>query len=146
MQLDSVTIPADLGPNGDFYFIRMESTRAKDPETGFPLQAFSAKFSLTGMTGKLSARAQAMIDGKAGASGPAIVSGTSTNSASAKATGLGSNANSGSTNKLAAASSNNGTTVEADKEGAAVKTVMGAGIVASAVLAGVVALVAGVAL
>lgn len=59
--IPAVTIPAKQGPDGDFYFLRFQSVKGVDNTTGYPLQAFSAKFSLTGMTGKLSATQSAAV-------------------------------------------------------------------------------------
>ena len=46
----SKVIPKTLGPSAALYFIRIESLSAKD-SAGNPLEAFSARFTLTGMTG-----------------------------------------------------------------------------------------------
>ncbi|KAL0570645.1 hypothetical protein V5O48_011312 [Marasmius crinis-equi] len=59
------TPDASIGPNGNDYFIRVESLSLKDPKNPqFPALAFSAKFKLSGMTGKFSAEIQAQIDGQ----------------------------------------------------------------------------------
>jgi len=51
-----------IGPNSDQYFIRFESLSLKDPTTPTaPALAFSAKFSMTGMTGTFSPAIQAQI-------------------------------------------------------------------------------------
>ncbi|KAH8915142.1 hypothetical protein BT69DRAFT_1356956 [Atractiella rhizophila] len=53
-------IPKTLGPDSDQYFIRVTSVSAKDAD-GNALNAFSAKFSLEGMTGKFSPQVEAQI-------------------------------------------------------------------------------------
>jgi len=53
-----------IGPNGAFYFIRFESVSLKDSAAPqFPALAFSAKFTLQGMTGTFPPDVQAQIDG-----------------------------------------------------------------------------------
>jgi len=59
------TPDATVGESGDFYFIRFESLGLKDAtQPQFPALAFSAKFTLTGMTGTFNASVQAEIDGQ----------------------------------------------------------------------------------
>jgi len=61
------TVDATIGPDGDEYFIRMESLQTKDPNdpTGLlPLLAFSHTFTLSGMTGVFNASVQSQIDGQ----------------------------------------------------------------------------------
>ncbi|EGO01315.1 hypothetical protein SERLA73DRAFT_87877 [Serpula lacrymans var. lacrymans S7.3] len=54
-----------IGPNADEYFIRFESLNLKDTtQPQYPALAFSAKFSLSGMTGQFSKAVQAEIDGQ----------------------------------------------------------------------------------
>jgi hypothetical protein len=57
------TPDATIGPNGNEYFIRIQSVSGQD-STGTPLQAFSAKFSLDTMTGTFNASVQAEISGQ----------------------------------------------------------------------------------
>lgn len=61
----SVTFTPDptIGPNGNEYFIRIQSVSGKD-STGAPLQAFSAKFSLDNMSGTFNSSVQAEISGQ----------------------------------------------------------------------------------
>jgi hypothetical protein len=55
---------ATIGPNSKEYFIRFESIAFKDPkQPQFPALAFSAKFELTGMSGRFSPEVQQQIDG-----------------------------------------------------------------------------------
>jgi len=67
----SWTPDPSVGPNYDSYFIRITSVDLKDPnQTQFNAEAFSAKFSLSGMTGTFNSTIQAVISGAA-ASGAA---------------------------------------------------------------------------
>jgi len=62
----SITFTPDptIGPNGAFYFIRYESVAGKDPTNPLiPALAFSAKFTLTGMTGTFSPAVSSQIAG-----------------------------------------------------------------------------------
>ncbi|EMD37069.1 hypothetical protein CERSUDRAFT_114965 [Gelatoporia subvermispora B] len=56
-----------MGSNGDMYFIRFQSLSATDSTTGYPLEAFSSKFTLTGMTGQFNATEEAEINASSGA-------------------------------------------------------------------------------
>ncbi|KAF9224943.1 hypothetical protein BS17DRAFT_779332 [Gyrodon lividus] len=54
-----------IGPDSDEYFIRITSLTLMDPtQPQYPAEAFSAKFTLTGMTGSFNASIQAQIDGQ----------------------------------------------------------------------------------
>ncbi|KAF8497448.1 hypothetical protein F5888DRAFT_1698042 [Russula emetica] len=58
-----------VGPNYGSYFIRFTSVSLKDPnQTQFNAEAFSAKFSLSGMTGTFNSTIQAEISGSTGPS------------------------------------------------------------------------------
>ncbi|THG99479.1 hypothetical protein EW026_g2865 [Hermanssonia centrifuga] len=60
----SFTPDPSIGPNGNAYFIRFESLSLKDATNPqFPAEAFSAKFTLTGMTGTFNQTVQAEVDG-----------------------------------------------------------------------------------
>ncbi|KAA1471922.1 hypothetical protein DENSPDRAFT_880874 [Dentipellis sp. KUC8613] len=62
------TPSASVGPNGASYFIRFTSANLKDPNTPtFPAEAFSAIFTLSGMSGQFNATVQAQIAGSAAA-------------------------------------------------------------------------------
>ncbi|KAH9015605.1 hypothetical protein EDB85DRAFT_1811110, partial [Lactarius pseudohatsudake] len=79
------TPDATVGPNFNNYFIRFTSNDLPDPtQSQFKAEAFSAKFTLTGMTGTFNASVQAQISGTtaAGTSTP-LSSGSSTSSPSA---------------------------------------------------------------
>jgi len=59
------TPDATIGPNSSEYFIRVESLSLKDPsQPQYPALAFSAKFTLTGMTGTFSADVEKQIKGQ----------------------------------------------------------------------------------
>jgi len=73
-----------IGPNGDEYFVRFESLSLKDAaQPQFPALAFSAKYTMTGMTGTFSAAIQQQIDGQS----TAPLSGPTSAPASASSTG-----------------------------------------------------------
>lgn len=71
------TPTAGIGPNSNEYFIRMDSLSLKDANnTKNPAQAFSAKFTLTDMSGSFNSTLQAEINGQSTApiGGSAMVS------------------------------------------------------------------------
>jgi len=84
------TPDASVGPNSGAYFIRFQSNNASNPtQAQYPAQAFSAKFTLTGMTGTFNASVQAQISGaasSAGASSTPAASGASASHASTAGT------------------------------------------------------------
>jgi len=58
------TVDPTIGPNGNFYFVRFTSAAYMDPTTpGFNAEAFSAKFTLSGMSGTFNSSVQAQISG-----------------------------------------------------------------------------------
>jgi len=81
----SVTFTPDptIGPNAEQYFIRIESVSLMSGQ--YPAMAFSAKFSLAGMTGTFTPAVQSQIDGQSTApiAGPTS-SGAATSAASTK--------------------------------------------------------------
>ncbi|KAG8950119.1 hypothetical protein FRC04_007974 [Tulasnella sp. 424] len=93
---------ATVGPNGSMYFVKYTSLNYKDPATPtVPFTAYSAKFTLNGMTGTFNATVQAQIDGVASSaaavSTPAAAAGTTTTpAAAAKTTAVASAAKSAS--------------------------------------------------
>ncbi|KAH7883062.1 hypothetical protein F5I97DRAFT_1901614 [Phlebopus sp. FC_14] len=61
----SFTPEGSIGPNSNQYFIRFESINLKDSaQPQYPEMAFSAKFTMTGMTGNFNSSVQAEIDGQ----------------------------------------------------------------------------------
>ncbi|KAH9474772.1 hypothetical protein JR316_0013237 [Psilocybe cubensis] len=84
------TPDASIGPNGSEYFIRFESLSLKDDkQPQFPALAFSAKFTLEGMTGVFNATVASQIAGQATAPlasvRPASTTASATSSATSKA-------------------------------------------------------------
>lgn len=68
-----------IGPDSNEYFVRFTSINLKDATNSqFPAEAFSAKFSMTGMTGTFNSTVQAEINGQS----TAPIGATSTSSAS----------------------------------------------------------------
>jgi len=79
----SFTPDPSVGENYDGYFIRFTSVSLKDPNMtsiNANVEAFSAKFTLTGMTGKFNATIQAEISGSANPSGAASTAAATTGS------------------------------------------------------------------
>ncbi|KAG2076244.1 hypothetical protein BDR04DRAFT_1090175 [Suillus decipiens] len=77
----SITFTPDgtIGPNSNEYFVRFTSLNLKDATNSqFPAEAFSAKFTLTGMTGTFNSTIQAEINGQS----TAPIGATATSSAS----------------------------------------------------------------
>ncbi|KAG8950121.1 hypothetical protein FRC04_007976 [Tulasnella sp. 424] len=82
---------ATVGPNSSMYFVKFTSLTYKDPANPtFPFTAYSAKFTLNGMTGTFNSTVQAQIDGVASSaaavSTPAAAAGTTTTPAAAAKT------------------------------------------------------------
>lgn len=89
-KVNSVTglIPTSTGPDGDWYFIRVTSAALKANATGaggitYPYEAFSAKFTLNGMSGQFNAsvssqNAAAASTGFGGSTAPAAAAASST--------------------------------------------------------------------
>jgi len=99
------TPDATVGPNGQ-YFIRFQSLNLKDSSNPqYPYQAFSAKFTLSGMTGTFPPAVQSLING---ASSPSSTSGSATPAAA-----------SGSTSHTSTASGASATTAKATGAAAA---------------------------
>ncbi|KAI0649825.1 hypothetical protein C8Q79DRAFT_923304 [Trametes meyenii] len=74
------------GENGAYYFIRIESLALKDKANPqFPAEAFSAKYTMTGMTGTFDATVKAQIGAAAGSSASSAPSGTTAAGSSAAA-------------------------------------------------------------
>ncbi|KAG2049726.1 hypothetical protein BDR06DRAFT_984305 [Suillus hirtellus] len=72
-----------IGPNSDEYFVRFTSINLKDATNSqFPAEAFSAKFTMTGMTGTFNSTVQAEINGQSTAPIGATATATGTSSAS----------------------------------------------------------------
>jgi len=98
----SKVVPKTLGPDATLYFIRIESLAATD-SAGNPLEAFSARFTLTGMSGEFTAvesSANADVSVASSTAAAAVTTKastkTSTKSASTRATSNAVNANAAS--------------------------------------------------
>lgn len=127
-----------IGPDSNEYFIRVESLNLKDAsQPQYPALAFSAKFSLTGMSGTFNSSLQAEIDGQSTA--PIGGSTSSSGSATPAAHAVTTTAAAATTASSAAAST---ATATSKSNGAGRHGVTGlAGLVgAAAVLAGVAVL------
>lgn len=78
-----------IGPNGNNYFIRIQSETLMDAtQTQYPQMTFSAQYTMTGMTGTFNATIQAQIDGQSTApiGGSTAASGSATASSGASTT------------------------------------------------------------
>jgi hypothetical protein len=121
-----------IGPNGNDYFIRIQSLANKD-STGTPLLAFSGKFTLQNMTGNFSAAVQSQIAGQSTAPlGPtssgasSAASSTSSGAASsASLTASGTSKTSSSTTSATAKPSNAATGLKAGWAGIVFGAVVG---------------------
>ncbi|KAG1814174.1 hypothetical protein EV424DRAFT_1414307 [Suillus variegatus] len=83
--ISSVNFTPDgtIGPDSNEYFVRFTSINLKDATNSqFPAEAFSAKFTMTGMTGTFNATVQAEINGQSTAPIGATATATGTSSAS----------------------------------------------------------------
>jgi len=110
------TPDATIGPNDDQYFIRFQSISLKDATNPqYPALAFSAKFTMSNMSGQFNASVQAQIDGQstapiggtAAATTPAATNAATTASKSTVASSSGSKTTS-KTSTASGASSTNG--------------------------------------
>ncbi|KAH9474775.1 hypothetical protein JR316_0013240 [Psilocybe cubensis] len=100
---------ATIGPNSSEYFIRVESLSLKDPsQPTIPALAFSARFTLTGMTGTFSAAVQSQIAGQSTAPLPSVTSTTTSTTTSATSTSSSSSRSSTGTASNASASPSTG--------------------------------------
>jgi len=85
------TVDPNSGANGDDYFIRAQSLTVMDPKNPtFPLEAFSSKFSMQGMTGTFNATVLAQISGTVTApiGGPTSAPAASSGASSAQPSGM----------------------------------------------------------
>ncbi|KAI0657598.1 hypothetical protein C8Q70DRAFT_1002719 [Cubamyces menziesii] len=90
------TPDASTGENGAYYFIRVESASFKDPNNPqYPAEAFSSKYTMTGMTGTFDATVKAQI-GETGSTGSTAATGSTGTSSSAAAGAAGAAATTGS--------------------------------------------------
>jgi len=111
-----------IGPNSADYFVRFQSLSLKDATNAqYPAQAFSAKFTMTGMTGTFNSTVQAEINGQSTAPIGATASSSATGAtSSAKATGVTSSAKAtGTTSSHASGSSSSAKSTSTSTTGAA---------------------------
>ncbi|KZO94676.1 hypothetical protein CALVIDRAFT_470172, partial [Calocera viscosa TUFC12733] len=81
------TVDPTIGPDSNAYFIRFTSAAYHDPSTPtYPYEQFSARFTMTGMTGQFNASVQAQIDGATGVNSIAGPAATSTPAAAHSST------------------------------------------------------------
>jgi len=107
----SWTPDATVGPNFDSYFIRITSVNLKDAnQTQFNAEAFSAKFTLSGMTGTFNSTIQAQISGAAssGAASTAAATSASTRPSGASASTASTTKPNAAASSAAGSSKNNG--------------------------------------
>ncbi|CDO70070.1 hypothetical protein BN946_scf184601.g23 [Trametes cinnabarina] len=126
------TPDASSGENGNYYFIRVESASLKDANNPqFPAEAFSSKYTMSGMTGTFDATVKAQIGASGAASSPASATSQApaTSAPASKAATSSSHAPSGSASAKAAAS--NGA---ASISGSAVACVAGVAAIAYTML------------
>jgi len=87
----SFTVDPNSGANSDDYFIRAQSLTVMDPKNPtFPLEAFSAKFTMQGMKGTFNATVLAQISGTVTApiGGPTAAPPSSTGASSSQPSGM----------------------------------------------------------
>ncbi|KAF8893009.1 hypothetical protein BD779DRAFT_1766360 [Infundibulicybe gibba] len=102
------TPDASIGPNGNDYFVRFESLSLKDAKAPqFPALAFSAKFTMAGMSGTFNASVKAQIDGQSTApiGGPTAAASGSGAPAATTTSGSKPAASSGAASKASASAS-----------------------------------------
>jgi len=98
-----------IGPDGSDYFIRFQSLSLKDATNAqYPAEAFSAKFTLTNMTGTFNSTVQAEINGQSTAPIGATASSSATGATSAKTSATTSHATSATSSAKATSTSSTG--------------------------------------
>ncbi|BGP31582.1 hypothetical protein JCM10296v2_003354 [Rhodotorula toruloides] len=135
-----ITIDPSWGPDSDQYFIRIQSQSAQDA-SGAPLQAFSARFQLTQMTGQWSSSVKAAL-----ASNSTVAAASAASAASAATTSrrvAGSAVSTSASASSSAGSSSSGTgSASASAASASKSATSGAGKAIVGAAAGVVGVVA----
>lgn len=136
----SKVVPKTLGPSAALYFIRIESLSAKD-SAGNPLEAFSARFTMTGMTGEWSteeATANSDVSVASTASSTKAATATGKTSSARSATkAANANAASSTTTLVAIVTASANSTQNTATSGAAPVGVAAIGLKAAAALAAV---------
>ncbi|KAF8958097.1 hypothetical protein BDZ97DRAFT_1706309 [Flammula alnicola] len=118
-QVSTITFTPDptIGPNSNEYFIRFESLSLKDAtQPQFPALAFSAKFTLSGMSGTFSAAVQSQINGQSTA--PLASQTAASTVAAASTTPAATTAASLTTSKKASSTGSSAPTATSAKSGA----------------------------
>jgi hypothetical protein len=138
-QLSTIQFTPDptIGPDGDQYFVRFQSLGLKDATNPqYPALAFSAKFTMSGMSGQFNATVQSEIDGQSTApiGGTAITSAAAATVAVTTVTKSSSSSSSAATSKASTAAGASGSNGAGKLAGAGVAAFAG---VAVAVLSGV---------
>jgi hypothetical protein len=138
-QLSTIQFTPDptIGPDGDQYFVRFQSLSLKDATNPqYPALAFSAKFTMSGMSGQFNATVQSEIDGQSTApiGGTAITSAAAATVAVTTVTKSSSSSSSAATSKASTAAGASGSNGAGKLAGAGVAAFAG---VAVAVLSGV---------
>ncbi|EIM87499.1 uncharacterized protein STEHIDRAFT_78462 [Stereum hirsutum FP-91666 SS1] len=80
------TPDASIGADSDAYFIRFQSISAMDDTSAYHVQAFSSKFTMTGMTGTFNATVLAEMSSTASGSASSTASSASASSTKAAST------------------------------------------------------------
>jgi len=138
-QLSTIQFTPDptIGPDGDQYFVRFQSLGLKDATNPqYPALAFSAKFTMSGMSGQFNATVQSEIDGQSTApiGGTAITSAAAATVAVTTVTKSSSSSSSAATSKASTAAGASGSNGAGKLAGAGVAAFAGAAV---AVLSGV---------
>ncbi|OCH92787.1 hypothetical protein OBBRIDRAFT_886026 [Obba rivulosa] len=128
-----------MGSDGAVYFIRFQSLNAKDNTTGYPLEAFSSKFTLTGMSGNFNATEEQDINAGSGSASAASAPATSAPAGSSTSAGLTKAVSSGGSSPGVSSSSSSAASKPTQSNGAASFAVSGltgvAGVAAAALSA-----------
>jgi len=83
--IDPILYP-EVGPDGQYYFIRFTSVAALDPTTNQPYEAFSSKFTMTGMNGTFTPAIYSQLSVDAASSATTATSAPSTASTASSTT------------------------------------------------------------
>ncbi|KAB5590360.1 hypothetical protein CTheo_6191 [Ceratobasidium theobromae] len=135
----------NMGENSGAYFIKMISTKATDPAMPqYPATAYSAMFTLNGMTGKFNATVQAQIAGSAASSGAATGAATTAAGSSSAAAGSSASAtraaSSSSSARASSTASGSAASASATSNSASSVVAGGMGIFGATVLAALAAI------
>ncbi|KAK4334086.1 1,2-dihydroxy-3-keto-5-methylthiopentene dioxygenase [Rhodotorula toruloides] len=135
-----ITIDPSWGPDSDQYFIRIQSQSAQDA-SGAPLQAFSARFQLTQMTGQWSSSVKAALASNSTVAATSAASAGSAATTSRRVAGSAVSTSSSASASTGSSSSMSGS-ASASAASASKSATSGAGKVAVGAAVGVVGVVA----